>query len=198
VRQKLPRFVYLPFLQEKDPGGATFYIRTSQDPARIAGAARREVQRQDASLPVTNLVTMEQQINDNIWLDRLVAALSMGFGLLATVLAAIGLYGVLAFMVARRTREIGIRLAVGATEATILRLVLAEVSMVAGTGIVIAIPVSLLLTRYLKSQLFGLSATDPLTFVAAAVFLALVGLIAAYFPARRALRVDPVRALRWE
>jgi putative ABC transport system permease protein len=156
------------------------------------------VQRQDASLPVTNLVTMEQQINDNIWLDRLVAALSMGFGLLATVLAAIGLYGVLAFMVARRTREIGIRLAVGATQATILRLVMAEVSMVAGAGIVIAIPVSLLLTRYLKSQLFGLSTTDPLTFVAAALFLALVGLIAAYFPARRAMRVDPVRALRWE
>ena len=198
VRQKLPRFVYLPFLQEEDPGGATFYIRTSQDPARIAGAARREVQRQDASLPVTNLVTMEQQINDNIWLDRLVAALSMGFGLLATVLAAIGLYGVLAFMVARRTREIGIRLAVGATQATILRLVMAEVSMVAGAGIVIAIPVSLMLTRYLKSQLFGLSTTDPLTFVAAALFLALVGLIAAYFPARRAMRVDPVRALRWE
>jgi len=118
--------------------------------------------------------------------------------LLATVLPAIGLYGVLAFMVARRTREIGIRLAVGATEATILRLVLAEVSMVAGTGIVVAIPVCLILTRYLKSQLFGLSNTDPLTFVAAALFLALVGLIAAYFPARRAMRVDPVRALRWE
>jgi len=198
VRQKLPRFLYLPLLQSKAPGGGTIYIRTSQDPARMAGAARREVQRLDPNLPVTNLVSMDQQINDNIWLDRVVAALSMGFGLLATVLAAIGLYGVLAFMVARRTREIGIRLAVGATQAAILRLVMMEVTLVAGIGILVAIPVSLMLTQYLKSQLFGLSSTDPLTFAGAAVFLALVGILAAYFPARRAMRVDPVRALRWE
>ena len=105
------------------------------------------MQRLDPNLPVTNLATMDQQIDNSIWLDRVVAALSDGFGLLATVLAAIGLYGVLAFMVARRTREIGIRLAVGATQATILRLVMTEVSLVAGTGILVAIPVSLCLTR---------------------------------------------------
>ena len=159
VRQVSPRFIYLPFLQSKDPGGVTVYIRTSQDPALAAGAARREVQRLDPNLPVTNLASMDQLINDNIWLDRVVAALSMGFGLLATLLAAIGLYGVLAFMVSRRTREIGIRLAVGASQVTILRLVMAEVTWVAGTGILVAIPVSLALTRYLKSQLFGLSST---------------------------------------
>ncbi len=198
VRQVSPRFVYLPYLQDKAPGGGTIYLRTSQDPSQAAGAARREVQRLDPNLPVTNLASMDQLINDNIWLDRVVAALSMGFGLLATVLAAIGLYGVLAFMVARRTREIGIRLAVGASQATILRLVMAEVTLVAGTGILVAIPVSLALTRYLKSQLFGLSSTDPWTFVGAALFLALVGIVAAYFPARRAMRIDPVRALRWE
>jgi ABC-type antimicrobial peptide transport system permease subunit len=141
---------------------------------------------------------MDQLISDNIWLDRVVAALSMGFGLLATLLAAIGLYGVLAFMVARRTREIGIRLAVGASPATIVRLVMAEVALVAGTGILVAIPLSLALTRYLKSQLFGLSSTDPWTFAGAALFLALIGVVAAYFPARRAMRIDPVRALRWE
>jgi predicted permease len=197
VRQVTPRFIYLPYQQDEAFGGA-IYIRTSQDPALAAGAARREVQQLDPNLPVTNLASMDQLIDDNIWLDRMVAALSMGFGLLATVLAAIGLYGVLAFMVARRTREIGIRLAVGASQSTILRLVMTEVSLVAGTGILVAIPVSLALTRYVKSQLFGLSSTDPWTFVGAAMFLCLVGIVAAYFPARRAMRIDPVRALRWE
>jgi predicted permease len=198
VRQTTPRFVYFPLLQSVDPGEVSIYIRTSQDPALAAGAARREVQRLDPNLPVTNLAGMDQLIDDNIWLDRVVAALSMGFGLLATALAAIGLYGVLAFMVSRRTREIGIRLAVGASQATILRLVMSEVCLVAGTGILVAIPVSLGLTRYVKSQLFGLSTTDPWTFAGAALFLGLVGLVAAYFPARRAMRVDPVTALRWE
>jgi putative ABC transport system permease protein len=198
VRQVTPRFVYFPYRQIKDPGGMTFYVRTSQDPKLASGVVRRDVGRLDPNLPVTNLQSMDQLINDNIWLDRVVAALSMGFGLLATALAAIGLYGVLAFMVARRTREIGIRLAVGATQATILRLVMAEVSLVAGVGILVAIPVSLALTRYLKSQLFGLSSTDPWTFAGAALFLGLIGVVAAYFPARRAMRIDPVTALRWE
>jgi predicted permease len=198
ARQVTPRFIYLPYLQDKAPGGGAIYVRTSQDPALAAGGARREVQRLDPNMPVTNLASMDQLIDNNIWLDRMVAALSIGFGLLATALAAIGLYGVLAFMVARRTREIGIRLAIGASQATILRLVMTEVAFVAGTGILVAIPVSLGLTRYVKSQLFGLSSTDPWTLIGAALFLALVGIIAAYFPARRAMRVDPVRALRWE
>jgi predicted permease len=198
VRQTTPRFIYLPYLQPPEATAMTFYVRTSQDPALAAGAVRREVQRLDPNLPVNNLATMDQVINDNIWLDRVVAALSMSFGLLATALAAIGLYGVLAYMVARRTREIGIRLALGATQARILRLVMAEVSLVAGMGIAVAIPVSLALTRYLKSQLFGLSSTDPLTFAGAALFLALVGIMAAYLPARRATRFDPVIALRYE
>ena len=198
VKQVTPRFVYLPYRQSQDPGGMTFYVRTVQDPTLASGVARRDVQRLDPNLPVNNLQSMDQLISDNIWLDRVVAALSMGFGLLATLLAAIGLYGVLAFMVARRTREIGIRLAVGASPATIVRLVMAEVALVAGTGILVAIPLSLALTRYLKSQLFGLSSTDPWTFAGAALFLALIGVVAAYFPARRAMRIDPVRALRWE
>ncbi|HEV2687479.1 MAG TPA: ABC transporter permease [Bryobacteraceae bacterium] len=198
MRQVTPRFLYLPYLQGKNPGAMSFYVRTAQDPAQAAGAVRREVQRLDPNLPVTNLATMDQLIDDNIWLDRVVAVLSMSFGLLATALAAIGLYGVLAYTVARRTREIGIRLALGATRARILRLVMAEVSLVAGAGIVVAIPVSLALTRYLKSQLFGLSNADPLTLAGAALFLALVGVFAGYLPARRATRVDPVTALRWE
>jgi len=198
MRQKTPRFVYLPYLQSKDPAGMTFYARTSQDPAQLGGAIRREVAQLDANLPVNNLATMDQLINDDIWLDRVVAALSMGFGLLATLLAAIGLYGVLAFTVARRTREIGVRLALGASRGNIVRLVMIEVCLVAGIGIAVAIPLSLALTGYLKSQLFGLSSTDPATLVGAAVFLALTGAVAAYLPARRAMRVDPVTALRYE
>ncbi len=198
MRQKTPRFVYLPYLQSKDPAAMTFYVRTSQDPAQLGGAIRREVAQLDANLPVNNLATMDQLINDNIWLDRVVAALSMGFGLLATLLAAIGLYGVLAFTVARRTREIGVRLALGASRGNIVRLVMVEVGLVAGIGIAAAIPLSLALTGYLKSQLFGLSSTDPATLVGAAVFLTVTGALAAYLPARRAMRVDPVTALRYE
>ena len=198
LRQVTPRFVYLPYLQTKDPGGMSFYVRTGQDPAMASGVVRRDVARLDPNLPVNNLAAMDQIIDDNIWLDRVVAALSMGFGLLATALAAIGLYGVLAYTVARRTREIGIRLALGATQTRILRLVMAEVGLLTGVSIAVAIPVSIALTRYLKSQLFGLSGTDPLTLAAAALFLIMVGLLAGYLPARRATRVDPVTALRYE
>ena len=198
LRQETPRFVYLPYLQTKDPDEMTFYVRTQQDPALVSGVVRRDVARLDPNLPVNNLSTMDQVIDDNIWLDRVVAALSMGFGLLATGLAAIGLYGVLAFTVARRTREIGIRLALGATNARILRLVLTEVGLLTGVAIAVAIPVSIALAQYLKSQLFGLSSTDPLTLAAAALFLILVGAVAGCLPARRATRVDPVTALRYE
>ena len=178
----------------------TIYVRTSQDPALAAGVARREVQRLDPNLPVTNLATMDQLIDDNIWLDRVVAALSMGFGLLATVLAAIGLYGVLAFMVAQE--DAGNRHPAGGGR-------IASDDSAAGddrSELAWREPASwwqfrfrLRLTRYVKSQLFGLSSTDPWTLTGAALFLALVGaIVAAYFPARRAMRVDPVRALRWE
>jgi len=198
MRQAVTQAIYVPYLQTNDTNRLTVYVRTSQDPAKAAGMMRSAVQEVDANLPLKNLMTMDQVIDDDIWLERVVAALSMSFGLLATGLAAIGLYGVLAFTVMRRTREIGIRLALGATSSTVLRLVMTEVMMLAGVGIAVAIPVSLGLTRYLKSQLFGLSNTDPVTLVGASLFLMLVAVLAGYMPARRAMRVDPVTALRWE
>jgi predicted permease len=198
MRQKPTDYIYLPYMQVADTSELSIYIRTSQDPANAAGMARRAVQETDANLPLKNLATMDELIDSDIWIDRVIAALSMSFGLLATGLAAIGLYGVLAFTVMRRTREIGIRLALGATGSTILRLVMAEVMLLAGVGIAVAIPISLGLTRYLKSQLFGLSNNDPVTLIGAAIFLALVAMLAGYFPARRAMRVDPMVALRWD
>ena len=198
VREKYSRFVYFPYLQDEHPGGMTFYVRTWQDPIQAASAIRRSIHDLDSNLPIRNLETMDTQVNDNIWTDRVVAMLSFSFGALATLLAAIGLYGVVSYAVTRRTREIGIRMALGANRARVLRLVMSEVALLAGLGIAIAIPVSLVLTFFIKSQLFGLSDHDPITFAGAVVMLASVAALAGYLPARRATRVDPITALRYE
>ena len=126
----------------------------------------------------------------------MLAVLSAAFGLLATLLAAVGLYGLMSYTVARRTREIGIRIALGAERGTVVWLVLREVAMLTGLGIAIGVPAALGLSRLVASQLFGLSATDPITLMVAAVMLALVGAAAGYLPARRAADVEPVTALR--
>src|SRR5258706_1784449 len=131
--------------------GATFYVRTVQDPPSITPALRNAVRSQDPNLPVFNVKTMEKQIDESICMDRLVAVLSAAFGVLATLLAAVGLYGVMAFMVVRRTREIGIRMALGADRRNVLRLVMQEVVLLAGVGIGIAIVASLAMGRLIQS-----------------------------------------------
>jgi ABC-type antimicrobial peptide transport system permease subunit len=141
-------------------------------------------------------MTMQQQINESIFADRLVAALSGAFGALATVLAAVGLYGVMAYTVVRRTREIGLRMALGADRRQVLRLVMKEVAMVAGIGIGIALAVALGLGRVTASLLFQVTGHDPAVFVAATAALAFVALLAGYIPAIRATRIDPLVALR--
>jgi ABC-type antimicrobial peptide transport system permease subunit len=176
----------------------TFYLRTWQDPAVTAPAVRRAVQELDPGIPIENIHTMEDQIDDNLWMERIVTTLAISFGVLATALAAIGLYGVVSYSVSHSTREIGIRMALGASSGTVLRLVMAEVALLAGIGIAIAAPVAMYLTRFLQSQLYGLSGNDPLTLVAAGVLLALFAGIAGYIPACRAARVDPMVALRHE
>lgn len=137
-------------------------------------------------------------MDDVLVVERLVATLSTAFGVLATVLAAIGLYGVMAFLVARRTREIGVRMALGALTGDVLWLVMREVLIVAGLGILIGLPVALGLTRLVASQLYGVSPSDPLTILLAAFGILSIALLSGYLPARRAMRVDPLRALRYE
>jgi ABC-type antimicrobial peptide transport system permease subunit len=141
---------------------------------------------------------MEVQIEDSIYRDRLVAMLASTFGALATLLAALGLYGVVAYNVTRRTPEMGVRMAFGALPRDVLKLVMREVGLLVLGGAIIGIPAALALARYVESQLFGVKANDPLIFTAATIALALVALLAGYIPARRAARIDPMKALRYE
>jgi ABC-type antimicrobial peptide transport system permease subunit len=198
LKRKPSRQVCISALQDEHPSSLTFYIRTDIDPQSMARLAHRTVRRLDAALPVYGMKTMESQIRETHYIDRLITMLSAAFGLLATLLAAVGLYGVMAFTVARRTRELGIRMALGAQRGSVVRLVMQEVFLLAGIGIAVALPLAFWLGRFVESQLFGLKATDPSTLTAAASLLATVALAAGYIPALRATRIDPMDALRWE
>jgi ABC-type antimicrobial peptide transport system permease subunit len=149
-------------------------------------------------VPVNDMKSMEVQVSESMFLERLVATLSAFFGMLATLLAAIGLYGVMAYSVARRTREIGIRVALGAERSKVIGLVMREVALMAAIGIGVGLPIAIALARFVRSQLFGLEPTDPLTIAIATFTMAAVALTAGYLPAERAARVDPILALRYE
>src|ERR1019366_2259565 len=198
VDEQIPREVYLAFAQDPNPSSLVVYARTAGDPKAVFAAFRREVGGLDPSLPITSLRTMEDQIDESLSAQRAMAALSAFFGILATLLAAVGLYGVMAYTVTRRTREIGIRLALGAGRASLLNLVLREVALLTAAGVAIAIPVALAVTRLVRSELYGIVPNDPLSIAAAALVLASVALLAGYIPAERATRVDPLTALRYE
>ena len=196
LREDQRRFVYLPYTQETDVGGMMFYTRTSIAPEALAPRLRAIVREVDASLPLTSLKTMRVQIGESLFVERLVAALSAAFGLLATLLAAIGLYGVMSYAVAQRTREIGIRVALGADRRTVLMMVLREVAVLSLLGVAIGLPSGYGLGRLVEAQLFGLTARDPFTFAAATGTLLATAFLAGYLPALRATRVQPMEALR--
>jgi predicted permease len=198
LREDIPRFVYVPYMQDKNIGQGNFLIRTSQDPTALGILVQHEVRNLDGSLPVFGLKTMDTQLDQALYTERMIAMLSILFGGLAAVLAAIGLYGVMSYSVARRTSEIGIRMALGASRSSALWLVMKEVAWMAGAGVVVAVPLSLILTGYVRSQLYGLAATDTLTLVLATCLLIAVSLVAGFVPGFRASRISPIQALRYE
>ncbi|HVA17524.1 MAG TPA: FtsX-like permease family protein, partial [Candidatus Dormibacteraeota bacterium] len=179
-------------------GGASFELRTAADPQAILPSIRNVVARINSNLPLFNVTTESQQIDRLLFEERLVARLASFFGLLALVLACIGLYGLLSYEVARRTREIGIRRALGAQQSDVLRLVVGQGIILAMVGAAVGIGVALGVTRYLSAMLYDVHANDPLTMVSVAILLLIVALAACYIPARRATRVDPMVALRYE
>jgi putative ABC transport system permease protein len=197
-RSAITPFLYQPYSQFPQLRFLTFYVRTERDPAQMAATVHGVVERIDPNLPVKDMRTLTVQVDETMFNDRLVAVLSISLALLAALLAALGLYGVLSYVVARRTREIGIRIALGGQRADILRLVLGQGAQLTAIGGVAGILAALALARLMSSLLFGVNANDPLTFVTVAVVLAIVSGAACYIPARRAVRVNPIVALRYE
>ena len=188
---------YLPLSQNHETG-MTLHVRTAGNPLGIASSVRREIQALDPNLAVTNVQTLSSVVAASLFAARIGAVLLAVFGSLALVLAAIGLYGVMSYTVSRRTREIGIRMALGAGKGNVLRLVLKEGLTLASGGIAVGLIVAAAATRLLASFLFGVSSLDAATFVAIPIVLVGVALIASYLPARRAAKVDPMIALRYE
>ncbi|HKV27448.1 MAG TPA: ABC transporter permease [Candidatus Acidoferrales bacterium] len=194
LRSAIEPTMYVP----SSGGNTSFEVRTRSTPAAITAAIRSVVNQMDSNLPVFEVHTQTQLIDSLLFQERLIARLSSFFGLLALVLACIGLYGLLSYEVARRTREIGIRMALGAQQGDVVRLVVGQGILLALVGAAVGIGVAMGVTRYLKSMLYDVHANDPATIIGVAVLLTLVALGACYIPARRATRVDPIVALRYE
>jgi predicted permease len=200
LRGEIPRRFYIPFFQGLGgiPPAANFEIRTFADPNSIIKSIRREVEQIDRTLPILSARPLDELLDRTMTQDRLLARLSAFFGGLALLLASVGLYGVLSYSVARRTNEIGIRMALGAQQSSVLVMVLRETAVMILAGIAIGVSLAFALTRLVSSQLYGLKATDPSTIMIAGAVLAAVAMLAGYLPARRASHVDPLDALRYE
>jgi predicted permease len=198
VRDEVPPTGYFPYMQVPDISQMTFAIRTVLPPLAITGAVRQAVAGIDRTIPVAEMRTEEDQIGKSIGTERLFAGLVSGFGALAALLAAIGLYGVMAYTVTRRTTEIGIRIALGATGSKVQWLVLRESLLMVIAGLIAGLPAAYLLTRLVKTLLYGVTPTDPVSFVAALILMIGVAAAAAWRPARRASRLNPLDALRHE
>jgi ABC-type antimicrobial peptide transport system permease subunit len=193
-----PPTAYLSYLQNELTGGMTFELRTALPPMAIAGAVQRAVAAIDRNVPVAEMRTQEEQIRMTLGTERMFAQVVGSFGLIAALLAAIGLYGVMAYTVTRRTSEIGIRLALGADCGDVQWMVLRESLWMVVAGMVVGIPAALALMQLVRQALYGIEPNDPLSFIAAGALMLVVAAVAAWIPARRAARVDPMRALRCE
>ncbi len=199
LRDEPPPTLYVSWMQElRGVEAVTFGVRTTGDPLALFPAVRQAVKEVDPNLPLAAVSTQSQLANESVTVERLFARLLSLFGLVALVMAAIGLYGVMAYSVTQRTREIGIRMALGAQRHNVLKLVLSQALILTVIGVALGAGSALWLTKVLTSMLFGVSATDPLTFLAITLLLSVVALLASYIPARRATKVDPLIALRYE
>jgi predicted permease len=198
LRDEIPPQAYIPYLAGRGAGGMTVYVRTTADPKLVMNSIREKVRDLDADIPIFDMRTTDEQIQNSLSAERMIASLSTVFGLLATILAGVGLYGLMAYNVVQRTREIGIRMALGAAQRDVVWMVMRDVLILVGIGIAVGVPAALALTSVVRSQLYGLSGHDPITLVLATVGLAVVAFAAGYIPAIRASRLDPMRALRYE
>jgi len=198
VKREVPPLFFRPYRQDDRLGNITFYVRTSLDPEQFLPNVPKVVAKLDANLPVEDLRTMPQQIRQNVFLDRMISVLSAAFAGLATLLAAIGLYGVLAYTVSQRTREIGLRMALGAAPSRVRGMVLRQVGVMTIVGGVIGLTAAIWLGRLAQSLLFEMKGYDPVVLVSAAAALSVVALGAGFVPAHRASQVDPMQALRYE
>jgi predicted permease len=200
IEENFPATVYLPL--DQNPGAPieemTFFLRTSGDPLKYAGAVQQIVHETDARIPVTNIATQEQRIEREIGDEILFARLSAGFGVLALSIACVGLYGTMSYWVARRTSEIGIRMALGAARGRVLWTIMRQVAFLLAVGLAIGLPVAFGASRLVESLLYGVKAGDPTSIVAAVVTIVAAAILAGYAPARRASRIDPLVALRHE
>jgi ABC-type antimicrobial peptide transport system permease subunit len=197
IREATESMIYVPAWRD-GAGGRTLCLRTTGRPERVVAAVRREAAALDPAIPVLQTLTLADQFDNNIAQERMLTTLGGFFGALALLLAAVGLYGVMAHAVARRVREIGIRMALGARAAEVLWLILRETLLMVGIGALIGIPAALALTRLLETFLYGLTPQDPLSIAASTIILIAITALAGYIPARRATRVDPMIALRYE
>ncbi len=198
VKEVVPPMFFTPYRQDESIGNITFYVRSSGDSQQVLSAIPGVIEALDPNLPVESLITLEQQANDSVFLDRFLGTLSSAFALLATLLASVGLYGVLAYTVALRTREFGIRMALGADGGRVRRLVFKQLGRMALIGCAVGLAVALALGRAAESLLFELQGSDPLVVGLAIAVLGVVALAAGTIPALRASRIDPMTALRYE
>jgi predicted permease len=177
---------------------ATVYLSTYGNPGAVLSSARSLVHQMEPKAPVLNMKTVDEQLEESLVTERMVASVSTGFTFLAVVLAVLGLYGVMAYMVAQRARELGIRVALGASSGNVIWLVMREVLQIVLAGVAVSIPLALLLGRFIQSQLYGVRTTDPISIVAAALLLSGIAIVAGFVPARRAASSDPLQVLRYE
>jgi ABC-type antimicrobial peptide transport system permease subunit len=196
LREAAPRQIYLCASQHFP--GSLVYVRTTEDSRSAFASIRKLLQELDPQIPIQAMKTVEQQVDDSLATERMIASLASGFSLIAIALAAIGLYGVMAYMATQRAREMAIRVALGAMAWHVIWLVMREVVLLVTTGIAFALPLILVLNRLVRSQLYGVPPGDPLSITFSILVLGCVALLAGYIPARRAMRVDPMVALRYE